>query len=83
MSKRRKAGDLVWKKAGAGFSGIEGMGRIRPGSEPEDWVCLLCGDPGCREWPDVWELGADGEPTGDVWCHVSECEMGDFDGGKP
>jgi hypothetical protein len=83
MSKRRKAGDLIRKKAGAGFSGIEGAGRIRPGSEPEDWPCLLCGDPECREWPDVWGLHADGEPNGEMWCHVSECELEDFDGARP
>lgn len=77
MSKRRNAGDVVWKRPNAGFCGQSGLGMIRPDSESDE--CLLeCGDAGCREWPDVWPLGGDGKPMGGGnWCHVSECQMDD------
>ena len=77
QTKRRAAGDLIWKTGGFGMSGDEGLGQIRPGSEPDDFACVACGDPGCREWPDVWVVAGDGTPTGDMWCHVSECGMRD------
>lgn len=74
MSTRRKPGDVVWKRSGAGFSGTAGLGVIPVGSEPEP--CLMgCGDPDCQEWPDLWAIGAGGSATGENWCHVSECEM--------
>ena|SRR3972149_4105084 len=32
--------------------------------------CMIgCGDPECREWVDVYGLG------GEVFCHVSECQL--------
>lgn len=77
QTKRRQAGDLIWKIGGFGMSGGEGLGQIRPGSEPDDFACVTCGDPDCREWPDVWVVAGDGTPTGDMWCHVSECGMQD------
>lgn len=61
----------------AGFSGRAGAGMIPLDSAPDEWPCHLCGDPGCREWPDVWALGPDGEPNGEMWYHVCECEMED------
>lgn len=74
MSTRRKAGDIVWKRENAGFSGRAGLGVIPEGSEPDE--CMLgCGDPDCREWPDLWPCDEAGKPTGENWCHVSECEM--------
>lgn len=76
MSKRRQPGDVVWKRGGAGFSANGGYGLIPAGSEPVPW-CPICNDPECQEWPDLWELGADGKPTGNNWYHVSECEMHD------
>lgn len=77
MSKRRAPGDVVWKRANAGFSSQAGRGIIPAGSTPD--ACLLdCGDPDCREWPDVWPIDDAGEPTGGNWCHVSECEMEDL-----
>lgn len=80
LGKRRKTGDVVFKRAGAGFSGLAGRGVIAVGSEPD--LCILgCGDPECQEWPDVWALGEDGQPNGENWCHVSECEMQDDPGG--
>ena len=79
MSTRRNPGDVVFKVAGAGFSGLAGRGLIPPDSESEP--CFLgCNDPDCQEWPDLWALGPDGQPTGGNWCHVSECEMQDDKG---
>lgn len=73
VSKRRRPGDVVWKPSGAGFSSLAGWGMIPEGSEPQP--CLLCDDPDCQEWPDLWPCTPDGQPTGGNWCHVSECEM--------
>lgn len=76
MSKRRHAGEIVWKVENSGFSGGAGLGIIRLGSTPDK--CMLgCGDSDCQEWPDVWECDVAGETTGICWCHVSECEMKD------
>lgn len=76
MSTRRNPGDVVLKRACAGFSGNEGLGVIPEGSEP--FPCILdCGDDDCQEWPDLWACDESGKPTGDSWCHVSECEMQD------
>lgn len=79
MPKQRKPGDIIWKKPMAGFSAQPGLGMIPPGSKPEEVACLDCDDPSCREWPDVWALGPDGKPNGDVWCHVTECQMEDIE----
>ena len=51
---------------------------IPPDSEPGEFPCDYCNDTLCREWPDLWELGPDGEPTREVWCHVAECQMEDI-----
>ena len=75
MSKRRNPGDVVFKRSGSGFSGLEGRGVIPQGSDPMG--CFLCDDPYCAEWPDLFEIDADGKVTGRNWCHVSECEMFD------
>lgn len=67
MSKRRQAGELVWKIPNAGFAGQPGLGRLVPGSDGFSFMCE-CGDKQCREW--------DLEMEGGGWCpHVSECEM--------
>ena len=66
MSKRRQDGEIVWKRAYAGF-GVQGSyAQILPGYE--DWGCIyapwppdepdeklmmqgrVCRDPDCREW---------------------------------
>lgn len=75
MSKRRKIGDLVWKRENAGFCGVAGRGVIPYGSMPEP--CFICDDPECQEWTDVLPCDCDGAPTGGNWCHVSECQMSD------
>ena len=87
MSQRRKAGDIVTKRANAGFvrpPGWRWQIHGEPGDEATDsvngmsWCPLACGDPECFEWSDLWEIDADGKPTGRVACHVCECEMGDL-----
>ena len=69
MSKRRQAGDVVYKVPGAGFCG-EGL-VIEVGGECER--CLLgCGDKNCCEWSDCLVIEKGG------YCyHVSECQMED------
>ena len=76
VSTRRKPGEIVWKRANAGFTGVAGRAVIAPDSEHVKCV-LDCGDPDCREWLDLWPIAADGYPIGTVWYHVSECEMDD------
>jgi hypothetical protein len=47
------------------------------GSDPDE--CPLdCGDPNCKEWPVVHEIGPDGKPTGERQFHIPECHMFDF-----
>jgi hypothetical protein len=38
---------------------------------------LDCGDPECREWATCWACDKDGNPTGGMAFHVSECQMED------
>lgn len=81
MSKRRKAGDIVWKRENAGFVGEAGRVEIQP--DDDHSPCMLdCGDPECREWVGCFAVNAAGEYTGGVACHVSECEMSDLPGMK-
>lgn len=80
MSKRRTAGDIVWKKENAGFVGESSLVQIRPEKETKYGVayCMLeCGDEDCREWHECWECDKDGKHLGGVACHVSECQMED------
>ena len=71
MSKRRNAGDQVWKLPRYGLVGEAGY--ITLSGEPES--CMLdCGDPDCQEWPD-------GETdNGNFAYHISECLMTDSAG---
>jgi hypothetical protein len=76
MSKRRKPGEIVYKPSGYGFSTRAGLGIIPEGTEPDE--CMMdCGDPDCKEWPDLWPCDETDKPIGGNWCHVSECEMKD------
>jgi hypothetical protein len=80
MSKRRKAKEIVWKKENAGFVGRACLVQIIPEDEEKYGVsyCMLdCGDPECREWATCWACDKDGNPTGGMACHVSECQMED------
>jgi hypothetical protein len=78
MSKRRKAGEIVWKKANAGFIGQPSLVIIQPEAEDDAESCMLdCGDRDCREWATCLRCDATGKPLGGAACHVSECEMED------
>lgn len=47
-----------------------------PGHEPYPCFGLNgCDDPDCREWVNLEELDANGNPTGEYGYHVPECEM--------
>lgn len=77
MSQRRKPGDRVLVRAGAGFCAqgptlaeIQDQGGM-------DWCPSGCGDPDCYEWSTLWAIDPDGQPTGVMLCHVNECEMED------
>jgi hypothetical protein len=76
MSKRRHAKEIVWKKENAGFVGQASLVQIQDDYEP-DYCMLDCGDPECREWATCWACDKDGNPTGGMACHVSECQMED------
>lgn len=71
-----KIGDRFAKRAGAGFVGerlpLCFIPDIEDNEEPHS--CVLCGDPGCREWPTCYVMDVNGRPFGAVY-HVSECEM--------
>lgn len=80
MSKRRQLGDIVKKKANAGFVGEELIIRLVHfdlAYPPTDYCMLDCGDPECREWPNT-QVVVDGRDTEDYCYHVSECEMEDI-----
>lgn len=78
MSTRRKIGDIVCVD-GYQHNDQPYIGQIvvhGGGAEPDD--CILdCGDPECKEWPVVIEIGADGHPNGERDFHVPECHMSD------
>ena len=86
MTKRRKPGDIVWKRENAGFVGQPAYIRIEPEMEGEDAPpCMICDDYDCSEWSNCTALPGEtleearissgqGERLG-VACHVSECEM--------
>jgi hypothetical protein len=79
MSVRRGSGEVVRKKAYAGFL-EEPCLIVLHTEDPPEWqeYCMLdCGDPECREWANC-EVVVDGKPTGKFCYHVSECEMEDF-----
>ncbi len=76
MSKRRHAGEIVWKPAGFGYYQHAGFGRITEAGTSAK--CTVCDDPGCREWPVLLRLvDKDGAYTGSGWYYVCECEMVD------
>lgn len=80
MSTRRKIGDIV-RVDGYQHNDTPYVAQIVAhgrGTEPDD--CILdCGDPACKEWPVVHEIGADGKPNGERDFHVPECHMLDHD----
>ena len=75
VSKRRSVGEQVWLSPCSGFCWHSNHDAvvIQPAESNELKSCPLdCGDPECREWPDV--LTVDGQR---YYYHVSECEMFD------
>ena len=83
MSIRRKAGDWVWLRAGAGMTGESNRLRAEIQADCEDdndpAPCLYnCGDAACREWYDLL-TAPDPQANGKrhMLYHVSECEMFD------
>lgn len=75
MSKRRKIGDWVWVRPGAGFGASRGEWATiidwESNREEELAPCVICFDDDCREFGD---LETD---DGHMLYHVSECEMFD------
>ena len=82
MSKRRQLGEVVIKKAGAGFTGeqliimLVDLDQDEKYSAWEDY-CFVCNDKGCREWINC-EVVVNGKRTGEYVYHVSECQMEDL-----
>lgn len=76
MSKRKNIGDILLKKAFAGF--IIEPTKIQIPDVPEnhniDYCMMDCGDDTCREWATVWILDDKGHTVGSAY-HVSECQM--------
>ncbi len=81
MSARRKIGDTV-RVDGYQHNDTPYIGQIvESGSGPDPDDCILdCGDPECKEWPLVIEIGDDGKPNGERNFHVPECHMYDYEG---
>ena len=75
MSQRHKAGDIVRRREMSGFIvDAGGLWQICDDGS-ESWCPTDCGDPDCEEWATLWEVNANGTPTGRVACHVCDCEM--------
>ena len=80
MSTRRKLGDWVWLRPGAGFVGESWRLKaeiVQGGDGDELPPCFVCDAPDCREWYTLW-IEPDPQ-TGKRYPlpHVSECEMFD------
>ena len=91
MSKRRNAGDIIYKQPYAGFTGQQAYAVIQE-EDPDDHIpCMLdCGDAECVEWINIFLLPGDSladaakalereEYLGAAY-HVSECQMADDKG---
>lgn len=76
MSKRRVAGEIVYKQKGAGFCGQGSFVMLEAEADREP-CAMGCGDPDCTGWSDCRRYDDDLRPT-DVWLyHVYECQMYD------
>jgi len=77
QSQRRKIGDRVWVEAGAGFGASAGTWATIPNTpanrDPDLFPCMVCANPDCREWDDVWTDEDEPKPL----YHVPECRMHD------
>jgi hypothetical protein len=81
MSKRRKIGDVVRVKYPSEVEPDPFVAQIvESGSGPVPEDCIRdCGDPDCKEWQVVHEIGSDGKPNGERQFHISECAMFDIE----
>jgi hypothetical protein len=78
MSKRRTDGEIVQKRAGAGFKGDPMLVKvIYHLYEDEQAEPCWCDDPDCRCFANVEIMTVDGRSTGEYVYHVSECQMDD------
>jgi hypothetical protein len=80
MSQRRKIGDVVRVKYPSDIEPDPFVAQIvdpQSGYGPDD-CNRECGDPDCKEWQVVHEIGQDGKPNGERQFHISECVMFDF-----
>jgi hypothetical protein len=80
MSKRRFAGEIVWRAPYSGFcaSGEPALLRVPTGDAyvAEADPCMLgCGDVACREWANLEIVS--GPTAGHFMYHISECELSD------
>jgi hypothetical protein len=74
---KRHIGEIVRKKANAGFIGeVLTIKLVDIDLEygPVEHNCFVCNDNDCVEWINC-EVIRDGKPTGQYVYHVSECEM--------
>ena len=79
MSTRRNPGEIVRRNPGSGFVGSPQPELVRV-PDGDDYMnadpCVSgCGDPQCREWPNM-EI-VEGPHAGAYMYHISECEMFD------
>jgi hypothetical protein len=73
MSKRRRPGATVVRRPGSGFLASADPSLVTIPKDAVPGFCVLsCGDPECREWPEVIVCGQDS-----MLYHISECEMAD------
>ncbi len=78
MSVRRKPGEIVKRQPGSGFLNSAKPEFIKILDTDDYDPCMMgCGDPDCREWPNVEVLDENRVGTGDFLYHISECQMGD------
>uniref|UniRef100_A0A6H1ZHB4 Uncharacterized protein n=1 Tax=viral metagenome TaxID=1070528 RepID=A0A6H1ZHB4_9ZZZZ len=84
VSTRRKIGDIVRVQYPSDDEPDPFVAKIvESGSGPEPDDCIReCGDPACKEWPVVHEIGPDGRPNGKRQFHTSECVMFDVEHGN-
>lgn len=73
--KRRKPGEVVVLRSNDldGYNGLYQIVEERDTTED----CFRCGNPLCKEWPNLRELSPEGTPTGKHAYHVAECQMTD------
>lgn len=73
-----RAGEIYFKRAGAGFVLESGRVRVHDRGGP----CMMgCGDDDCVEWDTCEEVDAEGRATGGLAYHVSECQLDERSGG--